>query len=192
MLTLFAFGTFWFWLFLSISVVFIVTVTESEDTYPFHWFIPILIPVILYFTGCKEEISRALSYIQENPLNIVLIFFGYLAIGTVWSVVKWYFYLINLREEFREYRTLLNSDGLKFNVKYNKERILSWMTYWPFSAVWTLINDPIKKTFQKIFKSLESKFQKISDSVFPIQKQESGNYINKKFEQSYEEFENEK
>ena len=39
------------------------------------------------------------------------------------------------------------------------------MMYWPLSGIWTLIDDPVKKAFQKIFSGLENRFQKISDNL---------------------------
>jgi uncharacterized membrane protein (DUF485 family) len=44
----------------------------------------------------------------------------------------------------------------------NKGRIIFWMSYWPFSGVWTLINDPITRLYRR----LGALFQKISHSMF--------------------------
>lgn len=48
----------------------------------------------------------------------------------------------------------------------NKARITTWITHWPFSMVWTLLNDPIKKLANYIVEVLKSWFQKISDRIF--------------------------
>lgn len=48
----------------------------------------------------------------------------------------------------------------------HKGRIMIWMTYWPWSFVWTMIDDPIKKIFKAIYRSLQATFQKMSDRVF--------------------------
>lgn len=165
MVTLFALGTFWFWLLIVAVVISIVAITEQEDSNSWHWSILIGLPILLYFTGCKEEIISLLNYIQAKPVTIVICFIVYLILGTVWSISKWYLYLTNLREYYRTYPYNFNSNKEKFSAKYNKERILNWMMYWPFSGVWTLINDPIKKSFQRIFKGLENRFQKISDDI---------------------------
>ncbi len=47
-----------------------------------------------------------------------------------------------------------------------KKRILMWMTYWPWSGVWMIINDPVKKLFRRIYHLISSQFQKASDRVF--------------------------
>jgi hypothetical protein len=165
MVTLFALGTFWFWLLITVAVISIIAITEQEDSNSWHWSILLGLPVLLYFTGCKNEILSLLSYVQENPVTIILGFVGYLFLGTIWSVVKWYLYLTNIREYYRLYPYNFNSNKSKFNAKENKERIVNWMMYWPFSGLWTLINDPIKKSFQRIFQGLENRFQKISDNI---------------------------
>lgn len=47
-----------------------------------------------------------------------------------------------------------------------KALITTWITHWPVSLAWTLINDPIKKLINYIFEAIKSLFQKVSDKVF--------------------------
>lgn len=163
MVTLFAVGTFWFWTLIIAAVISVIAITEQEESNSWHWSILIGLPILLYFTGCKNEILSLIHYVQENPITIVLGFLGYLFLGTIWSIIKWWLYLTNLRDYYRNYT--YSYDKAKFSAKQNKERIMNWMMYWPFSGLWTLINDPIKKSFQRIFKGLENRFQKISDNI---------------------------
>lgn len=53
-----------------------------------------------------------------------------------------------------------------------KALVVSWIMHWPASLVWTLINDPIKKIINYIFKFIKSTFQKISDKMFKSVKSE--------------------
>lgn len=48
----------------------------------------------------------------------------------------------------------------------NKALITTWITHWPVSMIWTLINDPIKKLINHIFEFIKSAFQSISDKMF--------------------------
>lgn len=48
----------------------------------------------------------------------------------------------------------------------NKNKILVWMMYWPFSLVWTLIDEPFKKAFQFIFENIKGIYQGISEKAF--------------------------
>src|SRR3989344_1109260 len=50
-------------------------------------------------------------------------------------------------------------------AKEYKGKIITWMCYWPWSMVWTLINDPIKKLFKNIYNWLQNSYQRVSDYV---------------------------
>lgn len=60
--------------------------------------------------------------------------------------------------------------GMELNKKPrardNKARILTWTIYWPWSFVWTIIDDPLKKFFKYIYKKLQAVYQKISDRIY--------------------------
>jgi len=48
----------------------------------------------------------------------------------------------------------------------NKGRIIFWMTYWPASAVWTLLNDPITRLWKFVYNRLGALFERISKAMF--------------------------
>lgn len=48
----------------------------------------------------------------------------------------------------------------------HKSTILTWMTFWPASLLWTLLNDPIRAAFRHIYISLSRTLQAISDHAF--------------------------
>lgn len=56
--------------------------------------------------------------------------------------------------------------GLVPLVRENKERVMLWMVYWPFSAVWTIVNDPIKRLFRHIFNMIQDALQLVANRVF--------------------------
>jgi len=47
-----------------------------------------------------------------------------------------------------------------------KSQIITWMTYWPWSALWTLINDPVRRFFCWVYEQLSGTLQAISDRAF--------------------------
>lgn len=49
----------------------------------------------------------------------------------------------------------------------NKSRIVAWISFWPFSLVGTLFNDPIRKLINWIFNSLKDTYQAMSNRVLP-------------------------
>lgn len=52
------------------------------------------------------------------------------------------------------------------SVRSNKSRIMTWMGYWPWSMVWTIINDPIKRAFKAIYNRIHNTLQAISNNAF--------------------------
>jgi hypothetical protein len=40
------------------------------------------------------------------------------------------------------------------------------MAFWPWSAVWTLLNDPVQRAFRRIFNYLREFYQRMSDRIF--------------------------
>jgi hypothetical protein len=48
----------------------------------------------------------------------------------------------------------------------HKESIIKWIMFWPFSAVWTMIDDPLYKLGNFIFSKFKQVYQNLSDLVF--------------------------
>ena len=159
-------GTFWFWLLLITASILIIATTEIEESN--SWGIAVLLVTLglLYF--CNVEAFRnAAVYLTTHPVTIILSILGYLILGTAWSFVKWYLYLTNIKLDLK---TRMEESGwrweeYRFSALYNKERIINYMIYWPLSGLWTLVDEPIRKSFKRIFAALETTYQKISDKI---------------------------
>jgi hypothetical protein len=114
--------------------------------------------------GNKEWYNNIFSYIVENSGTVVLYILGYIILGAILSVIRWFIYLKGLSID-------VDSDGkckhskLKFDVFYNKNRIMNWMFNWPFSVIWTTIDEPVKKSFKWMYSKLEGSYKKISDNI---------------------------
>jgi len=48
----------------------------------------------------------------------------------------------------------------------NKARITAWASFWPFSFVGTLLNDPVRRLFNLLFNWFKALYQQMSDWVF--------------------------
>lgn len=146
-----------------------------------------------------------LTFVRENTAT----FLGYVGLYVVcaipWSFIKWFSFLRNYRDQFREYKGkfLTSRDipvtanvpadlmpdfqrWLSQNYNYhrgdvnlvglqelqrprarnNKQRIVSWMAFWPFSLVGTLLNDPVRRLFTWLFTAFSSLYQRMADYVF--------------------------
>ena len=172
-ITLLAVGTAWFWILMAAAAIVVTICLENED-YGGTWSTVtcIVTLVLLYFFGSKGEIKDIFSYIENNPLATIGSFFGYIAAGVAWSIAKWYFFVLRFRDKWLKdnrgrsgyYDESFESYAPK--ASSYKARITSWMFYWPFSALWTSINEPIRRVFVNLFQSLEDTFNRMSKNVF--------------------------
>ncbi|MBI2473417.1 hypothetical protein HYV70_02595 [Candidatus Uhrbacteria bacterium] len=69
-----------------------------------------------------------------------------------------------------EFRTLLAGPEFKNalipSMENHKKRILMWMTWWPWSLTWTILNDPIRRIFQALLEALKGEFQRRAEKAF--------------------------
>lgn len=169
------FGTLWFWLLLSASAILIIWFLESalgsstDKGGGYASTITILAFLVLYyFFGSKEDVYNFFICIKDNPGRSIAIIGIYICAGLIWSIFKWYFFLQNKKQELVEKseagRDVYESDFPQ--AKDNKNRIVTWMSYWPFSAFWTLINEPVKKVFRFIYTSFEKMYVAMADKIF--------------------------
>ncbi len=164
--TLFALGTFWFWALMVSMGFLIVIATELEDTPGWQYLILIGLPVLLYFTGCKEEIIWVLTFIRDTPLTALALVMAYLTLGLVWSVMKWWIYLIELTSQYDKH-DYANKGYIsdKFKAVNNSDKIINWMMYWPLSIIWFILSYPLKNLFKGIFKLFIKQFDDIQKVV---------------------------
>lgn len=65
------------------------------------------------------------------------------------------------RTDYKEFSSLKKPQAVE-----NKSRIVAWMSMWPLSFIGTLLNDPVRKTFNWLFTSFRALYQKMSNSIF--------------------------
>lgn len=128
--------------------------------------------------------------VSANPAILYIGIPLYFLAGTVWAIVKWYLYVkrsaVKYKEERREFLLLNNIKDATLDtvvpeslrktwslrgsrhrtsvpqVGRNKGRILTWMTLWPFSVVWAIIDEP----WRYIYDAVASMLQRISNAVY--------------------------
>jgi len=57
-------------------------------------------------------------------------------------------------------------------VREHKYNIMRWMGYWPFSMIWTLISDFVRRVSRAIYNAIRDMLQAISDRVFADMKED--------------------
>jgi hypothetical protein len=142
-------------------------------------------------------------YMYHNPWSILPGLVGYFVLGTVWSVIKWIFYVKDQREKYDDLKQgFIDSFKLEISVKdpipdaqkqdwlncirantyegldvhpkikQHKIRVYIWIAYWPWSLIWTVINDPVRKILNRIYRNIAEWMQSISDRYFKDTKQD--------------------
>lgn len=51
-------------------------------------------------------------------------------------------------------------------VRYNKARITAWIGYWPWSLLWTLIDDPIRKMAEWLYATFKGWYEALQANAF--------------------------
>lgn len=204
---LLVFGGFWFWTICAATFFLIMVFSENEK----NFFAFITLGVFIVLMEWSDAVS-IFGTIASDPWFIVKWTLVYFAIGSAWSILKWFSFVRNKAESFGEYKLkyieqinkngkdrdgdewvdipvaantsipkssmddfeeFLNrkgykaySEGMIPAASENKDRITTWIVWWPTSALWTLINDPIRKLAEKLYASLQGVYSKISQQAF--------------------------
>jgi len=201
--TLLVFGGFWFWAVLAVVSILIIAFLENEKAAG-ATLLSIGTILALIFMGN----NGVFAWIGAHPIKLILYILGYVGVGVLYSILKWYLLLRDRKDAYRETRTKwlerqigkdtpkkeLYQAALSTGVmdpaikelwrKYldneyygsrrlrkplvsrNKGRIVAWMTYWPWSGLWTLINDPVRRTFRFLYRRISTTLQRMSDKMF--------------------------
>lgn len=171
------FGSIGFWIGLIAAVGLIIyfletALSQNEDTGGGLKATAVVAGFVLlyFFFGSRAHVIDFFKYIGTHTGTIIFIFGLYIAAGVAWAFAKWYFFVLGKRDELDKRLTsnyvIDNIDKFIPTARENKARIMSWMTYWPFSAVWTFLNDPVRRAFQMVYSRIESSFDKISNTMF--------------------------
>jgi hypothetical protein len=163
----------WGWIFGAAFFLIVVAALEFENGSA-ATVATVAAAVAAYFIGWID-----VAWILDNPGVLAGYALGYLGAGAAWCVIKWYFHLLRFRDKARirlENRKFAN-DAERNDAKKalyenrplaseNKSLLITWMAYWPFSFVWTIVNDPVRRAFNAIYSHLAGLLQRISDRVF--------------------------
>lgn len=182
-----AFGDTWFWIVTVLFTLWAIACVESSKSQGAS-FVVVLYLALLHYYGNLNPFP----WILQNPVAALGLGALYIVGGTLWAIVKWRFYVYSKARQIEDLRLaigkqkawvadsfntlgaqerdeVLQAAGLKRippSVLDEKSRILPWMIWWPLSAAWTIVNDPIRRIFQQIYLNIAQHLQKVSDRAF--------------------------
>lgn len=186
LLATFAAGSFLFWFVIVTGIILIealIDYDEAESTTVTF----VLLLLFLNFVAGIPIFTTAIAY----PFATGAIVLGYfLIVGPLFLLYKWrsrnresrYKYE-GLLKQFKwqhgvskdaELPTSLRADfqrtlyGIVVNPNWRqyKSELFIWWAYWPFSAAWTLLNDPIKRLWREVLRFLSVQLDKITKSAW--------------------------
>jgi hypothetical protein len=181
---LIAVGSIGFWITLVVFGIIMAELADRDEGIP-----ATIIAVITFLAWFWLEGINPIDWIIQDPVRTILCIVGYFVVGIIWSIAKWWLFCMNARRladryalefqaisNFKEYLADWNEFLYNhYNIRNgkiiplaieNKSRIILWMSYWPSSMVWTLINDPVRRVFLSIYNLLGGMLQSISNSTF--------------------------
>jgi hypothetical protein len=187
---LFGLYAVWGWLFVLAFVVFVVAeVAFLEYENGLGATITLLIAVALAMFA--QDVSWGVLLAQWPKVFWLVV--AYFAMGALWSVVKWYFYTLKIRTVYDEIRQKYAKPGEAISASkksdfqsaveravygYSSSRsippdpqehsstIIMWIGHWPFSMLWTLIHDPVRRAVRFIYERLKGLYYAIAGRAF--------------------------
>jgi len=155
--TLFLVGSFWFWTLLTVAFTALSVFTEKGLVW-WGTFTALATALLLQFYGNLHFFTWA----YKHPKELILWGLAYLAIGMLYSVLKWSLF-INKKAK-ADIRNSVHAPAPM--VEYHAARIIGWMEFWPIGLIWNVINDPIRFAFETIFEKTKGLFQSIANSAY--------------------------
>ena len=151
----------WYWMSM-LTLLFIVDIVLVENDC-FGWTTTSLLAglgLAAYFGADVNPFVWAWA----NVGSILEFFLLFWAAGALWSVLKWYLYLLKVREHAREMG--IKSRPTDSYASYNKYRIMGWIAYWPFSMVGSIFGDFLSRIVKSIYRVLSGLYEAMGNKVF--------------------------
>jgi hypothetical protein len=174
-----AVGTAWFYVSVVVAFLMLAVLVEWERGLASFFWLAVSVVVL----------AEANKFRPDWSWYTVLVFLGYVVayfvIGTGWAFIKEFFYASNRAYRYKElvkkyplknghqFTTELNRLNIKLDgrdglvslkpVSERKATIMMWISYWPASAVGTLLNDPVRRIANGIYYLIGNKLQAVSN-----------------------------
>jgi hypothetical protein len=112
-LALFAFGTVWFWIIASVLFLGLIVAVEEKAS---RWVGALSALLLLYAYHLWH--GHVFSFIAQHPGRAIAYALGYIGVGVIWAVIKWYFFLSKSRQYLLKHRENLVRGQYASGLKY--------------------------------------------------------------------------
>jgi hypothetical protein len=161
-----------------------------EDESPGYAFVSTIVFILLIQICSDFSIP---GWLNINTGTFIKWGLSYILIGVIYSIVKYILYLTDKKRKFdKAFKKFCSikkikavMEDLPINLKYECSKfirteigynslpnlinstkyIVFWMGYWPWSAFWTILNNPLKWLYEEIKESLSGLFKKLHNKI---------------------------
>lgn len=172
---IFEIGALGFWILSGVVSIFIIFLLSFWDKPKYGWSTTFIIGtfILLYYFGGKGSLNEMGLWIKHHPFQFIGLFILYIIIGVLWSFVEWVWYVKKQAIKAKESNGGLSIDYFRPQIKKEKDRIFSWIFYWPWVMLWKLIHKPFTRIFNFIYAYTEATYEKITQNAFKNIKEDS-------------------
>ncbi len=183
---IFIIGGSWFYVLAVLASIIIIYGLE-DDTPPFAVWATIIFFIALWLCGNFNIVT----WIINSPGLLCKYGAQYIVIGVVWGIAKYWFFLTDKKRKFdrivteylvdkgikgsevpehlqkdcrAEVYNALGSDPVP-TLSSSTKHILFWMTYWPWSMIWTCLNNPLRWAFEEIVYRMKGLFNGMYNKI---------------------------
>jgi hypothetical protein len=163
-----------FWWILVAFVTFIVGVICCEHD-EFAWSTLTTVVGAGLVTWLGADVNPFV-WLWQNLADVARFLLFYFAIGGLWSIVKWYLYLLKVRDKAREDFERFKAAGREKDshpkrpstsyARENKARLVGWIAHWPFSMVGSVFGDFLTRIVKSIYNVLSDLYDRMANHVF--------------------------
>ena len=114
---------------------------------------------------------NVLAIVIDRPVSVVFWALGYAALGLLWSLFKWRQHLLGeaTQESLQRRREDAKKKGSEVSYMavtdpaHHKQRIVSWITLWPFSVLGYVLGDMLLNIGNWLYSLLGGVYQRMTD-----------------------------
>lgn len=164
-----------------VDTIVVSYLTEKEEPNPIFAIFFIAGSIVVYhYTLAKIPFDQVFNYAKENIWTLIVYVLAWIVSGVLWSFVRWYILLKDIKRRLDKYAIELKEKGFpleerinlaknRFHIPiaaYQKDRIISWMIYFPFSMLGVVCRNWVARLYSSIYDKVSGVYDNMTDSVF--------------------------
>lgn len=165
---------------LSAAMLLFLFIAAANDSFAVALWFTVIGLALLQFASIADPWAWATCH----PKTLVAVAAAYFPIGVGWSLFRWWKMLQKAAAEIKSDRGRFNQStiyptweewvkGHLPKASLNKDRIICWITYWPFSAAAYLLLDLLREIGEWVYAKISRLYQSLADRVAASLKDEN-------------------